>query len=90
MDKNKLSAIKERIEDDLFESIQQGLADDFEFDDKIERYVIKNFPDYLSERALNRLYIAYEDGNDESAMLMIWALFDQVIEQILQKYSNSK
>jgi hypothetical protein len=90
MDKKTLEQLKERIKDDLFESIQVGLTDDFDFDDKIEKYVINKFPDYLSERALNRLNIAYQDGNDESAMLMIWALFDQVIEQILQKYSNSK
>lgn len=90
MDKKTLEQLKERIKDDLFESIQLGLADDFEFDDKIETYVIKNFPDYLSERALNRLQVAYQDGNDESAMLMIWTLFDQIIEQILQAYKEGK
>lgn len=90
MDKKTLKQLKQRIQKDLYESILEGLADDFNFDDKIETYVINKFPDYLSERALNRLNIAYQDGNDESAMLMIWALFDQVIEQILQKYSNSK
>ena len=58
MDKKTLEQLKKRIQDDLYDSFMEGLADDFEFDNKIETYVINKFPDYLSERVLNRLQIA--------------------------------